>query len=43
VRQAAITTLRVGGRMARRASRQVMAMASRSLERGRRANDNEPL
>jgi uncharacterized membrane protein YkvA (DUF1232 family) len=43
VRKAAKTTLRVGGRLAKRTSRQVMAMASRSLERGRRAGDNEPL
>lgn len=43
VRKAAKTSLRVGGRMAKGAGAQVKAMASRSLERGRRAGDNEPL
>ena len=43
VRKAARTSLRVGGRIAKGAGSQVKAMASRSLERGRRAGDNEPL
>ena len=40
---AARTTLRVGGRLAKQAGQQLMAMASRSVERGRRAGDNGPL
>lgn len=43
VRQAAATSLRVGGRLVKQASKRLVTMASRSLERGRRAGDNEPL
>ena len=37
------TAVRVGGRLAKRASQQLMAMASRSIERGRKAGDHEPI
>ena len=43
VRKAAKTSLRAGGRLVKRARRQMMTMASRSLERGRRAGDDGPL
>lgn len=37
------TAARVGGRLVKQASQQVMAMASRSIERGRKAGDHEPI
>ncbi len=43
VRQAAATSFRVGKRVTMRVGKQLMSMTSRSLERGRKASDNEPL
>lgn len=40
---AAKSAVRVGGRLAKQASQQLMAMASRSIERGRKAGDHEPI